>query len=139
MAGKPTSEKLKEKVQALEKELAHHRIRTEGKTVYKELTKLKKELVEKNGAIEELNKIVEVLLRQPQEERKAVQEDVLSNINQLILPYLLRLRSDRARPIADTLLDILESNLNDITSPFVKQLSSELAMLSPMEIKVANL
>jgi DNA-binding CsgD family transcriptional regulator len=50
-----------------------------------------------------------------------------------------RLKKGRLATVQKTLVDILESNLNNIISPFTSQLSARLCRLTPTEIRVANL
>ncbi|HOO46961.1 MAG TPA: helix-turn-helix transcriptional regulator, partial [Deltaproteobacteria bacterium] len=58
---------------------------------------------------------------------------------ELALPYVEKLRNTGLDDKQKTLLEILESNLNDIVSPFLKKLSSQYLNLTPTEIQVANL
>jgi DNA-binding CsgD family transcriptional regulator len=57
----------------------------------------------------------------------------------LIAPYLERLKKSRLNTNQETLVNILDSNLNNIISPFISKLSFKFFNLTPMEIKVANL
>ena len=50
-----------------------------------------------------------------------------------------RLRNCRLDPEQMSLIDTLESNLRDVVSPFIKELSSRFLKLTPTEIKVATL
>ena len=68
-----------------------------------------------------------------------MQKDVLSNVKQFIEPYLKKLTKSQMDHIQKSYLHILDSNLKEITSPFIRTLSSELLNLTPTEVKVANL
>ena len=61
------------------------------------------------------------------------------NFKELILPYLEKLKNKRLGYKEKAYIDIIESNLNDIISPFVRNFSVKMFRLSPTEIQVLNL
>jgi PAS domain S-box-containing protein len=87
----------------------------------------------------QLNAALKVLLKQREEDRKDLEEKVLSNVKYLIAPNLETLKKRKLDPDSKTYLDILESNLKNIISPFSHTLSSKYKNLTPTEIKVANM
>jgi DNA-binding CsgD family transcriptional regulator len=94
--------------------------------------------VQKNS-LEEINIAMKVLLKKRDEDKIELQDNVLSNVKALIEPYVNKLKRSSLPLGQKTLINILESNLNDIVSPFSRQLSSKLLNLTPSEIQVANL
>jgi PAS domain S-box-containing protein len=89
--------------------------------------------------LEEVNTALQVLLKKREEDRHEMQENVLSNVRELVIPYLMRLRRGRLEPRQVTLMEILQSNLDNIISPFISKLSSRYLNFTPAEIRVANL
>ena len=89
--------------------------------------------------LEEVNTALRVLLKQREMDKKEVQENVLSNVKELVLPYLSRLKKGRLDPQQATLLEILHTNLENIISPFISKVSSRYFNFTPAEIRVANL
>jgi PAS domain S-box-containing protein len=112
---------------------------TERKRAEEALLKREAELKAKTHDLGEVNSALRVLLKQMNEDRDEFEENVLSNVKQLVIPYLLRLKSSQLNRDQMGLIEILESNLNTIVSPFVGKLSSKFLALSPMEIRVADL
>ena len=98
-----------------------------------------RELEVKTQKLEELNIALKVLLSKRDEDKKKFEEDVLSNVNTLILPYVNRLKKIVSDENQNTLVEILESNLAEIVLPFSKKTSSNYLSLTPIEIQVANL
>lgn len=98
-----------------------------------------RELEGKAKNLEEVNTALKVLLKRLDEDKQALEEKVLFNMRQLIEPALEKLKKSRLGDRQITLLGILESNLNEIVSPFARSLSSSLIKLTPTEIQVANL
>ena len=60
-------------------------------------------------------------------------------VKELIMPYIQKLKRSRMAAKQISYLRILESNLNDITAPFLHKLSSKYLNLTPKEIRVAGL
>lgn len=89
--------------------------------------------------LEEVNTALRVLLKKREEDKREVQENVLSNIKELVLPYLARMRRGRLDSHQETMMEILQANLENIISPFISKISSRYLNFTPMEIRVANL
>jgi PAS domain S-box-containing protein len=103
------------------------------------LKKQAKEIQLHSGKLQELNSTLKVLLKQRDEDRVDLEQKVMSNIKHLLFPHLDRLKKCKFDPKSRMHLDILESNLHNITSSFSHKLSSNHNNLTPTEIKVANL
>jgi len=89
--------------------------------------------------LNEVNSALKALLRQRDEDRKEFEEAVLLNVKNLILPYFEKLRGSKLENNQKTWLDILETQLREITSPFTRKLTFQQMHLTPTEIRVAAL
>ena len=98
------------------------------------------ELEEQKQSLEEANIALKVLLKQRETDKLDLEQNVLVNIKQMVFPYLDKLKTvglkQRERT---TYLEILESHLNDIISPFLQRLSAASIFLTPQETQVAAL
>ena len=103
------------------------------------LRKREVELQAQSHHLGEVNTALKVLLKQREDDKKELGENVLSNVKELISPYLERLKKSRLNTNQKTLIDILDSNLSNMISPFISKLSSKYFNLTPMEVRVANL
>ena len=81
---------------------------------------------------------MKVLLEHSEVYKKELEEKVLSNIKELVDPYLDKLEGSRS-DITKIYLNIIKSNIDEITSPFTRKLSSKHLNLTPSEIRIANL
>jgi len=102
------------------------------------LKKREQELRIKSRSLEELNTTLRVLLKEREGDREELEEKVLSNVKTLVLPYIDRLKKSRIDIKTSAYIDIIESNLKDIISPFSRKLSSKYSNLTPKEIQIAN-
>jgi PAS domain S-box-containing protein len=112
---------------------------TEQRKTERQLKDKDEELELKNLNLEEVNTALRVLLNKGEEDKQELEEKILSNIKELVEPFIQRLRASRLDKIQSAYVDVLESNLTDIISPFSQKLTSKYLSLSPMEIQVANL
>ncbi len=92
-----------------------------------------------NKELKEVNTALKVLLKQRNEDRTELGENLLMNVMQLVTPYIEKLKTSGLGKRQKALTEIIESNLTDIISPFVGKLSSKYYNLTPMEIKIATL
>jgi DNA-binding CsgD family transcriptional regulator len=103
------------------------------------LRKRKEELKIKTRDLKEVNAALRVLLKKRDEDKAQVETKVLFNMEELVKPYLEKLKKSGSDKKRKAYIDILESNLNDIISRFSYSLTSRYLSLSPAEIRVANL
>jgi DNA-binding CsgD family transcriptional regulator len=97
------------------------------------------ELIEQSYQLEEVNSALRVLLRQRDEDKRDLEEKVLSNVRNLVQPYFERLKKTHLDHRQSTYINILENNLAEVISSFAKQLSASAVSLTPREIQVASL
>ena len=112
---------------------------TQIKRTEKALREREAELEIKTNSLEEVNTALRVLLRRREEDKIEIEEKVLLNVRELVVPFLERLKKSQLDPKQLSYTDILESNLNDIISPFSRTLSAKYLSLTPREIQIANL
>lgn len=103
-----------------------------------ERKKIQEDLEDKSRSLEETNAALRVLLKQREEDKTDLEEKVLHNIKELVLPYIGKLRAGQQSKDM-VIVDIVESNLNEILSPFIKSMASRYANFTPKEIQIADL
>ncbi len=111
----------------------------ERRRAEKELLRRESELEAQSQHLEEVNTALRVLLKQRGEDKLELQDNFMSNVTELVRPYLEQVKKTRLSTRQQTLLSILESNLDNIVSPFINRLSARFAKFTPTEIRVANL
>ncbi len=112
---------------------------TEQKRVEDVLKKREAELEKQNISLEEANIALKVLLAKRDKDRKDLEEKVMFNLKELAVPVLEKLKMTALDFNQTAYLSVLESNLDEIVSPFPYGLSSKYLNLTPTEIQVANL
>ncbi|MEJ2168124.1 MAG: PAS domain S-box protein [Desulfobacterales bacterium] len=98
-----------------------------------------KELENKTRDLEELNTALKVLLERRERDKTEIEETVINNVNDIVMPFLERAKAKAAGKQLLDYLTVLEHNLQQITSSFFHKLSTRYANLTTTEIEVANL
>lgn len=123
----------------LEQELRVHQDQLEQKIAERtqELETNREELETKTRTLEEVNTALKVLLRQIGEDKKDLEARFVSNIKQLVLPYVEKVKRGRLDHWQQSCLSIIETNLNEIVSPLTQALGQ--LGLTPRETQIAAL
>jgi len=87
----------------------------------------------------ETNVALKILLEKREEDKKELEEKVIFNVEKLISPYIekLKIRCNETSQI--TLLKIIQSNLDEITSSFAHNHKDHFSKLTPAQIQIADL
>jgi PAS domain S-box-containing protein len=112
---------------------------TKRKKIEEELQKRENDLQIEARNLEEANVALKVLLKRRDEDAREMGEKVLLNVKELIMPYLDKLKMSGLDERCKTYVSILESNLNQITSPFSHKLSFKFMNFTPTEIQMADM
>jgi len=86
-----------------------------------------------------MNAALRVLLKQREEDKADLEKRILASVKELVIPHLRELKKSLTGQKDLTRLQILESNLQGIMSPFAQKLSLKFLNLTQKEIQVANL
>jgi PAS domain S-box-containing protein len=112
---------------------------TKRKLAEDAIRKREAELKIQADELEEVNTALRVLLKRRDEDKRELEEKIITNVKELVAPCLEKLKSTGLTSKQSAYMDTLESNLTDIISPFAHKLSSKYLSLTPTEIQIANL
>lgn len=103
-----------------------------------EMREAERELKTNSDKLAEFNSTLTILLNKRAEEAEEIEERILSNVTELVVPLIDVLK--RSCPDSKSLahIKLLESNLKDIIAPFTHALSSKYLNLTPKEIQIAS-
>jgi PAS domain S-box-containing protein len=105
------------------------------------LLKLREEeslLLAKN--LEEANIALRVVLSRREEDQRILEEKIQSNVNEIIIPFIGSLKNRMNGENRDRhYLDLLESNLKSILSPFMRNMAITYKSLTPKETQIAEM
>jgi len=103
-----------------------------------ELQETNKQLVLERKALQEANAALRTILSKIEEEKKEIYKDLQSNVDKILIPILHELvlhLPQTQRQYAE----LLRTNLENITSPFISHLSKTYLSLTSTEIKICNM
>ena len=112
---------------------------TRQKLAEKALKEGEKELKIKADSLSDLNTALRVLLEKKDDDRVELEEKVMFNMKQLVIPFLEKLKKTSLTSKQAACVQVLESNLNNVISPFSRTLSAKFLSLTPTEIQVAGM
>lgn len=112
---------------------------TQRKRAEQALKNREKELENKSVNLAETNTALRVLLRQREEDKKTLESTIVANIKELVFPHIEKLRSGTLTEKQIMYVSMVESNLNDVISPFLQKINTLFERLTPMEVQVANM
>jgi DNA-binding CsgD family transcriptional regulator len=92
----------------------------------------------KHQALQKKTQLLKGILEQVGIEKSEVEERISANLHKVVRPTL-RLLRQRLGTTERDLVDLVDSGLRDIASPFASRLESAFARLTPREIEVCNL
>jgi DNA-binding CsgD family transcriptional regulator/PAS domain-containing protein len=103
------------------------------------LRKSEKQLTQQKVELEESNIALKVLLKQREGDKADLEQKVITNVKEMVLPYVEKLKRVALKPKDKTVVEIIESHLHDIVSPMMQKLANASIILTPQEIQVASL
>ncbi len=117
--------------------VAHENI-TDLKIAEAEIKERENELIQKAEDLDELNAALRILLKQREKDKKELEEKIVSNISQLVMPCIEKLKGSNSTPRQKKYLELLEEHLSEVTSPLLQNISIKYRSLTPREIAVVN-
>ncbi|GEM_PF-5513873 len=112
---------------------------THGKMIEESLQKANEELERKTVELEDTNTALKVLLQKRDQDNLELQENIYSNYELMIEPFINKLKNKASNKNQQNLIDIIETNLKVIVNPFIKKISTPMMILTQSEIQIATM
>jgi DNA-binding CsgD family transcriptional regulator len=103
-----------------------------------ELQETNRQLTLERQALQESNTAMRVVLARIEQEKEEIHQDIKTNVEKILMPILQALGS-QLPPTQKKYTEMLQANLEEITSPFISHLSSLYHSLTPTEIAICNM
>ncbi|MBW1711305.1 MAG: helix-turn-helix transcriptional regulator [Deltaproteobacteria bacterium] len=103
-----------------------------------ELQEINRQLTVERKALKETNAALRTVLARIEEEKQEIYMDMQMNVEKVLMPILHALVMELPRA-QRKYVEMLRTNLEEITSPFVSHLSHSYHSLTPTEISICNM
>ncbi len=103
-----------------------------------ELQDINKQLSLERKAIQESNTALRTVLTRIEEEKNEIYRNIKTNVDKVLMPILLALALELPQT-QSKYIEMLKTNLEEITSQFVRHLSNSYHSLTPTEITICNM
>jgi DNA-binding CsgD family transcriptional regulator len=103
-----------------------------------ELQETNRQLALEREALQESNTTLRVILARIEQEKQEIYHDISINVEKILMPMLSAL-AEQLPPTQAKYVEMLQTNLEGITSQFVSSLSLAYHSMTPTEIAICNL
>lgn len=100
---------------------------------------LEEKVKKRTAELEDMNATLRILLKKREEDKNEIGEKIFANHKLILAPIIQNLKKSLTLESQKNMMDILESELKNIISPFSKKLSDQMVNLTPKEIHIADL
>ena len=102
------------------------------------LEEANRQLILERQALQEANTALKILLSRIEQEKQEIYSDMKTNVERILMPILRALASQLSSAQAKY-VEMLQNNLEEITSPFISKLSLSYHSMTPTEISICNM
>ena len=103
-----------------------------------ELQETNRQLTLERQALQESNTALRIVLARIEHEKQEIHRDTKTNVEKILMPILQALALQLS-PAQIKYVEMLQTNLEEITSPFISQLSLSYHSMTPTEIAICNM
>jgi DNA-binding CsgD family transcriptional regulator len=103
-----------------------------------ELLETNRQLTLERKALQESNTALKIVLARIEQEKQEIHRDINTNVEKILTPILHAL-TEQLSPAQVKYVEMLRTNLEEITSPFISQLSLAYHAMTPTEIAICNM
>ena len=103
-----------------------------------ELQESNKQLSLERKALQESNTALRTVLKRIEEEKREIYRHIKVNVDKILMPILHVLALELSQTQRNY-IEMLKTNLEEITSPFISHLSNSYHSLTPVEITICNM
>ena len=103
-----------------------------------ELQETNRQLILERKTLQESNTAMRVVLARIEKEKQEIYHDIKTNIDKVLMPILQTLAL-QLPPTQLKYVEMLKTNLEEIASPFIGQLSHSYHSMTPTEIAICNM
>jgi DNA-binding CsgD family transcriptional regulator len=103
-----------------------------------ELQETNQQLTLERKALKEANTALRLVLARIEQEKQEIYRDIKMNVDRILVPILNALAL-QLPPSQKKYIEMLQTNLEEITSPFISKLSFSYHSMTPTEIAICNM
>jgi DNA-binding CsgD family transcriptional regulator len=103
-----------------------------------ELQEINQQLTLERKALQEANTALRLVLARIEQEKQEIHRDIRINVDKILMPILNALAL-QLPPSQKKYIEMLQTNLEEITSPFISKLSLSYHSMTPTEIAICNM